>query len=286
MSKHDALVKMIAFDLDGTLLNPEKALTPYTLETLKQCAAAGIKTAVATGRAFQTMPPCILNCRYLDYAVTSNGACIYRMPDGNLLKRRVLPANSATKLIAYALANHLGLELFIDGKAYAEPYYYDHPEAFGFDRRSLDYLYSTRTKMENPKAFFATHQNHLESIAIILRNAPEKEEIQRRFSADDGLYITSSHPKIMEFSAAGGGKANAIQFILQAEHLSRQTLACFGNAENDVEMIELARIGILTADAPPHIRHKADAVCGSCAEDGVAKYLQTHLLHNLTNESM
>ena len=147
-------------------------------------------------------------------------------------------------------------------------------EAFAFDSRSLHYLFSTRTKIASLDAFLEAHGGQIESIDFVLPDPTRRTAIQSQFSDDTSLYVTSSHPRIVEFSAAGGGKAPALRFLLEREGIPPEKLIAFGNAENDLEMLHLAAVGVATANAPEEVKAQADAVCKSCDEDGVAKYLK------------
>jgi len=270
-------IQLIAADLDGTLLNEHSRLSAYTAEVLAHCAAQNIKLVAATGRAYSAMPACIAESGLFDYAITSNGAAIYDIRRKTLLQNYVLSADSAQPLINYALSEHLGLELICGGTAYGEGYYFDHPEDFLFNQRSIDYLRSTRTRIENLDAFLASNLARLESIDFVLPAGRETETIRAQFECDNRLYITSSHARILEFSAAGCGKAGALRYLLKREHLTTDVLACFGNAENDLEMIHLAAVGVAVANSSPEVLAQVPLHCSDCNADGVAKFIAKHL---------
>ena len=271
-------IRFIATDLDGTLLNAISTLSPYTAQVLHRCAQKGIKIAVATGRAYSTMPACIFENRDIDYAVTSNGAAVYDLKKQCLLTHSLLPAESVRRLAEYALAHKLGFEFICNGKAYGEAYYFDHPEDFGFDARSIRYLKSTRIKIENLSLFLKKHLHAVESVDFVLRQPQMRAEIEEIFCKDTSLYITSSHPHILEFSAAGGGKGSAVLDLLKKEGLTTANLAAFGNADNDFDMLQPAKMGVATANSPDSLKQKLTFTCGACEEDGVAKFIEKYIL--------
>ena len=274
---------MIASDLDGTLLTNNGTLSEYTYKVLKEAHKRGIKIAVASGRAFHTMPECILNLEHAHFAVTSNGAAIYDLKKNKLLKNYFLKEESAKRVIEYAKGRQLGIELFVDGRAYAEKYYFDHPEKFGFGKKSTNYLFTTRTKLENFEEFFKEHSGRLESIAFILKEPKERLQIREELCKDTDLYITSSHKKIVEFSNSQCGKENALKYLLEKEKCKGENLVAFGNAENDISMIEFAKIGVATANSPKKVKQKADFICASNDEDGVAKFIEEKILRGEEN---
>ena len=268
-------IKIIASDLDGTLLNNNSQLTAYTQSVLRSFHENGAKIVFATGRAFGTVPESVLNFPFADYIICSNGATIYDLKKKALLKSFTLNEKSARRLIEYARANKLGLELIVGGKAHGESYYFEHPEEFAFDKRSKDYLFSTRIRIIDFEEFLEKNIGKIQSIDFVLKTGEAKADIEAVFSADKNLYITSSHLRIIEFSSAESGKENALKYILELERTDKNKLIAFGNAENDIGMMELALLGVASADSPENVKEKADAVCGGCNEDGVAKFLRT-----------
>ena len=270
---------MIASDLDGTLLGKDGNLSEYTLSVLKKASEQGIKLVIASGRAFHTLPECVLNLDCADYAITSNGASVYDLKRKHLLKSYYLKEHSARKIIEYAGGKQFGIELIVEGRAYGEKYYFEHPDEFGFGKKSKNYLFSTRTKLENFEEFFENNAERIESIDFILKEPKMRAEIKEALCKDKDLYITSSHKRIVEFSNSLCGKENALKFLLERENCKSENLVTFGNADNDTGMIELAKIGVATDDSPKSVKQKADFVCANYDEDGVARFID-ELLHS------
>lgn len=266
-------IKMIASDLDGTLLKSDATLSDYTLEVLNKAEKQGIKITVASGRALYTLPECVLNLECAHFAITSNGACIYDLKNKKALKTYFLKESSARRVIEFALGRKIGIEMCVEGRVYGEKYYFEHPEEFGFGKRSKNYLFSTRIKLENFEQFFEENAKRIQSIDFILKEPSQREEITKELSKDENLYITSSHKKIMEFSHSLCGKENALAFLLERENCKSDNLVTFGNADNDIGMIEFAKTGVATANSPKKVKRRADFVCGDCDNDGVAIFI-------------
>ena len=272
-------IKIIATDLDGTLLNDHSALSEYTKQVFAAVAKRGIKTVVATGRPYGALPACVKAFEHFDYAVTSNGAAIYNLKSGALLNSHTIHKDSVHALAQFALSHALGIEFVSGGKAYGEKYYFEHPEDFGFNRHSLEYLHATRTKIDDLDAFLNANSKRIECINLVLKDEHSKPKIMEHFRHDAALYITSSHPLFTEFSSQECGKANAMKYILKKEGLMPKQLAAFGNAQNDLEMIALAHIGAVTANSPPEVLACVARHCASCNEDGVAAFVEKEILH-------
>ena len=83
-------IKMIGLDLDGTLLNDKKELTPYTRQVMEEAIRQGVTVLVATGRPWMGVPEFLKSFPGMDYALTSNGARIVRTQDGSVLMEQLL----------------------------------------------------------------------------------------------------------------------------------------------------------------------------------------------------
>ena len=88
-------IRLVALDLDGTLLNSEKLISPRNLAALAALEERGILMVPITGRPFQGLPPCVLDLPGLRYTVTSNGATIRDLARNTILLERHLSAQAA-----------------------------------------------------------------------------------------------------------------------------------------------------------------------------------------------
>ena len=92
-------VKLLALDLDGTLLNSQKELTPRTRDALYAAAEAGVEIVPTTGRFFTGMPEVIPKLPFLHYAITINGAQVYDIRAEKAVSRAEIPLETALRFI-------------------------------------------------------------------------------------------------------------------------------------------------------------------------------------------
>ena len=123
-------LRMIASDLDGTLLTDKKEILESTEETLAGAAVQGIHFVPATGRAFHSIPEEVLRLPGVEYVITSNGAAVYSMKTGKRIYERLLEPESVEQILELPI-NRAGesrmwddtvpvaFEAFIDGIPYA-----------------------------------------------------------------------------------------------------------------------------------------------------------------------
>lgn len=276
--------KCIALDLDGTLLADNGTLSERSREVLDEAIQAGVHVIVASGRAYSTLPEAVLSIPGIEYAVTSNGAAVYRVADSECICAHKLRAQSVRKILSLA-ERELGdplYEVFIDGTAYAPEDYVKNPEAYGAVGRSAAYVKSTRKPCPDLAAFIEEHIEELDSLDIVINDQEEKKRIWSLLEDEIGhVYITASVPRFIEISDECSGKASALSFLLERLGISPEHTAAFGNADNDADMLEFAGVGVAVENATEKCRTAADRIAESNNEDGAAKEIRRILAEGL-----
>jgi len=111
-------IKLVASDLDGTLLNKEKEITPRLFAALEKLDELGILFVPSTGRPFGTVPQAIKELPFLKYVITSNGAAIYDAAEQKNIIENYLTPEAVDAVIEIARGLPVITEYFIGGKAY------------------------------------------------------------------------------------------------------------------------------------------------------------------------
>ena len=251
-------IKLVALDLDRTTLNSESHLSEVNRKALIDAINNGVHVCIASGRAF-------------DYAITSNGAAIYRIAGIECLKSYVLTPESVKTILKLTENDIVTYEAFIKGQAFASTEYTAHPEKYGATEHSLNYVKKTRILKDDIVSFILEHCHELDSIDIVVGDDELKKNIMDRIrKATDEVYMTSSISQLLEISYKDAGKKSGVKFLTEYLGLSRENVAAFGDADNDTDMIEYAGVGIAMENAAPHLKEIADHVTLHHDKDGVA----------------
>ena len=113
-------IRLIASDLDGTLLTDCKELSPKTREVLDLAVQHGIYIVPATGRSFHSIPEMIRNYPGVEYVITANGGAVYSVREGKRVYQCLLEKESVEAAIAVRKRENMVLEVVIDGVPYAD----------------------------------------------------------------------------------------------------------------------------------------------------------------------
>lgn len=254
-------IKLIASDLDGTLLHRDKTLSPYTQSVLKQCRGQGVLLFAVTARPPRALADVIPGLE-TDGAVCHNGAVavlhgeiVWEQgidPDiVQTLTRRIL-----TKFPHAPLAEETGGELYANFNA-AEIW----PGA--------PYIFTD----------YSTFPDNPSEKLIVELSAPGDAAALRKI-VPEGLSVVVSENRIAMIQPDRVEKGRALEAVCQKLGIPPAETVGFGDDWNDIPLLRACGTGVAMANALPEVKAAADCTCGSNEEDGVAHWLEEHLLRH------
>lgn len=272
-------IRCLALDLDGTTLSDAKSLSPGNRQALEAAIACGIHVIVASGRALHSLPKAVTELEGIDYAITSNGAAVYQLGTGRCIRRVTLTAAAVARTMKLTEKYCCNYEAFLQGIPYAREEYVRDPGSFGVMPYAIEYVRTTRQGVEDIGAFIQEHAGELDGLDLILQREKDRREIWDLLKhCGEPLYITSSVRNRVELSSPQAGKAAGLRFLLEQLDISPEETAAFGDADNDIDMLQAAGCGIAMANASPNCKRAADYITKTNLEDGVA-YGIREILH-------
>ena len=265
-------MKLIAFDLDGTLLTTEKELTDENLAALERAAEAGIVLVPATGRFFGVIPENVRSLPWFRYYITINGASVYDAREGRTLLRAEIPWRRAVEVMGYLDGLPVIYDCYMDDWGWMTRALHDRVEGFAPNRHSLAMLRDFRRPVPELKAHITALGHDVQKIQMFFRD-PElrlrsMEEMKVRFP---DLAVTSSIPRNVELNSLEAQKGVALIRLAEYLGVDRAETVAFGDDLNDVNMLEAAGIGVAMANAGPEAKAAADRLTDSCDESGVGR---------------
>ncbi len=268
--------KAICFDLDHTLLMPDKSISPRTRDCLLYLMDQGIRLIPSTGRAFHSLPESVTAFPGIDYVIVSNGAAIYDLPSQKPIFRLTLKEDFADQLFAYLdqKGEYVTYECFVEGQAYTSRNYYNDPADFGIPGEiEKKYVQSTRKPVPDIQEYIRDHAGVLDALDVII--LPEERdrvlgEINEVFR---DIYVTASVPHLIEISHEDSGKHKAMSTLMNILGIPLDQVIAFGDGDNDSEMLSLAGLGVAVSNASPLCKEAADLIIGESRKEAVADFL-------------
>ena len=263
-------IKLIALDLDGTLLNMEKKVPQGNYQALKECEKAGIQSVPATGRGVGGIPPMIRELPGANYAITTNGAVVADLKNNKAIKTCGLSNEMIQRILNIAKKYHSATDPFIDGRAITEPASIDHMDEFGLSPEMQKLIRDTREVVPNVMEYVKTTGAEAEKVNIFMADLEEREVLRKELMAIPELSISSSMYNNLEVNAKGADKGSALLWLADYLGIDREETMSFGDGENDIPMIQAAGIGVAMENALDTVKAAADMITLKNDEDGVA----------------
>lgn len=262
----------IALDLDGTTLDHQGNLSKENKKAIEYAISLGVHIIIASGRAFQSLPKSVTEIPGIEYAVTSNGASVCQVLTGEKLQNYMIEKKVIHKILELTQDEEIVYEAFIDGHAYADIAYVNDPVRYGASPEAVEYVKGTRQFVEDMPAFMKAHAGELESMDIVVRNLELKKRICNKLECiSDKIYLTSSVDQLVEIADKNAGKASGLRYLKEHLQIPREHMAAFGNADNDIDMIEYAGYGYAVENASDNCKRAADYIVRSNDQDGAAQ---------------
>lgn len=271
-------IKLIALDLDGTLLDAEKRLSARNRAALEKAAAQGIEIVPATGRFYRGMPQVIRELPFVRYVIAINGADVYDTSLKKTVCASGIPWQRAVAVMEQMDALDVIYDCYQNGWGWMTQAFYDKAEAYAANIHSLDMIKNLRTPVPELKACLRERASDVQKIQIFFRDMELRARTQQTLpAAFPDLVVTTSIVNNIELNSREATKGTALKKL--AAHLGipmAETMA-FGDDHNDISMLLAAGLGIAMENAADAVKQAADCVTDSCDRNGVANAMQHFL---------
>ncbi|MBE7041249.1 MAG: HAD family phosphatase [Ruminococcaceae bacterium] len=260
-------IRLIAFDLDYTILQTGGTVSPKTASVLQEAKRRGIMLVPATGRGIFEMED-LLSMLTPDYAVTVNGSVVWGLKQQSVIFKQVPPQKALLEKIKLAEDMGLYTEVYCNG-VYTNQYSYDNMEALGMLPDQLDMFKATRQVV--PNLYEAIGQMGAgEKLHIIFKDVQDKEARQGAFLNHPAFAYTSAFVNNLELSDKTVHKASGLLALCEKLGVSQSEVMALGDGTNDVTMLSWAGLGVAMANAVPEAKKAADVITLSNDDDGAA----------------
>lgn len=264
--------KIIALDLDGTLTNSEKIITPKTKEALMMIQEQGVKVVLASGR-----PTCGIKklaeelelAKYGGFVLPFNGGQVIEWATGKVIHSKTLEPEIAREIVRLAKSHYVNLVTYKDNQLLCLEQYdmYAKIEA-GINGMQIvqpeDYEKEI-SSIDVPKYIMLEDANYLvtveKSMAILLKDKCE---------------CFCSAPYFLEICPMGIDKGKSLDVLLNYLGMERKDLIAVGDSFNDKSMIENAGLGVCMGNGREEIKKIADFVTLSNDDDGIAHLINMY----------
>ncbi len=263
-------IRLVALDLDGTLVGEDLVLRPRVREAVAAAQAQGVAVTIVTGRMFAATRSFARALSVDGPIVCYQGAAIFDAASGAELRETPVHPDVTRDTLEWAYGHGVHAQCYADDTLYVD-------QINRFSRR-----YTTLARVEpvvvpSLRTAFAERP----SIKVVLVDDPDRAE--QHLVALQGLlgpraYITRSHVDFVEILDPAVNKGEALAFVAAGHGVTLDQTLAIGDAWNDVPLLEAAAVGVAMGSGPPELLERADHVVGDVAHDGVAEAIERYVL--------
>ncbi|SHE63910.1 MULTISPECIES: Cof-type HAD-IIB family hydrolase [Caloramator] len=272
--------KLIAMDMDGTLLNSQKQVTEYTKDVLRRASEKGIKLVICTGRIFTSAKSYARIIGTKAPIIASNGAYIREKDRNEVIYEKYIKKETLLDIIKVTREWGFYPHIYTTDTIYSEKLIHS----------SLNYSKWNETVPEDERINIQIvdsledvvekeGENFLKVVVMALEDEVEKLQELKKYIRDNmDVSIFSSYMNNFEIMDKEVSKGNALKRLAEFFDIDREAIVCFGDNENDKTMFEFAGFPIAMGNAEEEIKKIAAYVTDTNDNDGVAKAIEELIL--------
>ncbi|GCD12493.1 sugar-phosphatase [Clostridium tagluense] len=267
------MYKLIAIDMDGTLLSDEKKISPANYEAIQQARENGVKVVIASGRPLVGFKKYLEQLNLVsedDYAVAFNGALVQSSQGGEIISKTTLTLQDYKDL--YKLSKELNVNIHaLTETSVISPkdtiYTRGEAEMNGISNEIIA-VEDVAVDTTIVKVMFVDKPEIIEEI---MQKIPE--EVSSKYT------VVRSAPFYLEFLDKSVNKGAGVAALAKKLNIKQEEVICIGDAGNDIHMIKYAGLGVAMGNAFPEVKKIANFITKTNEEDGVAYIINKFILN-------
>ncbi len=289
------MYKLVAIDLDGTLLNSYGEVSENTKEEIKKAIENGIEVVLASGRPISSVEDLANELQANHYLISGNGAIVYDMHKKEVVYDRFLSKEQVLNIVKICEENSIYYNIYTENEVltkslnYNTLFYYSEnthkqeekrtninilTDVYDYILKSNDQKYLKVTVCDQSQIIFASIIKKLRTINDIdvLDVAHMSKKIIK--AGTEEVLVEYCYTEITNKNV---NKWTALEYIMKEKNIDRSEVVAIGDNINDKEMIEEAGLGVAMGNSTPAIKEVANVEVGTNNEEGVRETFQKYI---------
>ena len=271
-------IKLVAADMDGTLLNRERKITKYTQDVIKKAMAQGVYFVPATGRAVNALPPELKEMEGIRYGIFSNGATIYDLKEEKVIYKNHFEMDRVLELMDFLKQFDLMESISLNGQSYANKKEMENIDYYELDSNTKAIVQGSRVLVDDLEMFVKEQSTTVEKTTLLFKTMEERRRAADALSKIEDIQFSSSLPKNLEISKKGCNKGDGLFHLAKILNIQKEEIMSCGDADNDRELLESAGLAVVMENGLDSMKAIADYITVSNQKNGVAKAMEKFVL--------
>ncbi len=267
------MIKLIATDLDGTLLNSQGKLSKNTLDVIERLKELKIPIVIASGRTSSEILKMAKQLSMEDYSegyiISYNGVVTAKTMPYQVIEEKFLDSETAHLIIDFLIKNHFKIHVFTPGHIYVS--------------HDIEYTLKDESERENNSIRIDLNQFKIEESIykiLVFDEIHKLDQIKTEVPPKllEKAHVFKSHNQLLEFVSIEGSKGDALERLIQRLNMIPEEVMAFGDEENDISMLKSVGFGVAMGNAKPLVKENAKLITLSNDFDGVAEIINYYVL--------
>lgn len=268
-------VRLVALDMDGTLLNAANEISEENKNVIRKACEEGVEVVISTGRPYVGLHEDELVPLGVHYAITANGAAVYRMPEKECIYSNLIDHEIVCPIIRELQKLDIHMNAFVGGFRYGETSELSMIEKLTMPPATREFIRSTTIAVEDLAAYLEEHKLGVEKMTLNFYpledgTFKDRERVMQQLDANPQVTYLSGGFANLEITKTGTTKGTGLRVLADTLGISIDETMAVGDTGNDLDIIKTAGIGVAMGNAIEEVKKAADFVTASNEEDGVA----------------
>ena len=263
--------KLVAIDLDDTLLADDLSISAQTIDVIHEAVAKGVLVTLATGRMYKSAAKYAEQINLNVPIITYQGAYIKNVLDGKELYKRLIPYDYSIDILRRLKEMKKMIQVYINDELYVQK-----------DNLYIkDYIKITQVNYHVVDDLLEIIDNNSLPFKILAIDTPDQILIMLKEFRElykDKLNVNTSKPNFLEFSNIEASKGQAIKYLASKQDILMEEVVAIGDSYNDFDMIKMAGLGVAMENSHPRIKEIANYVTKTNNDHGVWEVFQKFIL--------
>ena len=274
MAEAFAKVKLLALDLDGTILTDEKHVTERMGKALRAAVGEGMITVYVTGRPLTGIPDELMVIPHIRYAITSNGAVTTDLETQERLRGAYLNDEDAKEIARIPMERNLIHSVFVDGIGYCEQDYFKDQWALYMGTKHEMYIRKSRRGTDSIDELIDQSDVGVENIWFMSHSKEERDELDALIHSRWQVQTVLTAVTDVEIGSVQADKGLALEDLASRLGIVKEEILAIGDNENDLGMLRSSGITVAMGNATDSVKTMAMVLTDTNEEDGAAKVIE------------
>ena len=270
------MYQMIAFDMDGTLLQSDHSIAQSTLEAIRRASHKGKEVVLSTGRPLSELAAYLPLLTDVRYGVLTSGAFVYDFKAKQILDKKVLDKQLVHDVLSLLDRQDMLLVVMLDGQGYVQKDQLERIDDYHLAKFKELYV-ETAVLIDDMATFLLDNQTAFEKINLY-HLTPEDRTVSLNALNHHAVALVETEITGLEITAQGADKGQGLSHLCDVLGISMSSVIAVGDADNDETMIRMAGLGLAMGNANANIKSLADHVLADNDHGGCAQAIDEYLL--------